>query len=317
MTKVAIVGVGGMGATHYNLYRDMKDVELTALVDVEPDRVTERAAACGARAYTDMADMLERETPDIVDICTPSYLHCEQSLAAMEKGCHVITEKPAGLHREDVTRMFRCAEEHHVFFMVAQVLRFFPEYHWLKNAIASRELGQLLHMNMYRTGCGPVSCWNGWMFDKEKSGLVPYDLHIHDIDFAVYALGKPDDVRTYELLGSAGHYVETALTYGGARVNAKAAWYNGNAPFQMGFDALFEGGYAELANDKLTLYPNGAGPVDLSSTPVTGGSEINVANTSGYHNELRYFIECVRAGTAPEVTKEDELTAVIDILNLY
>ena len=101
-----------MGSTHYNLYRMMEDVTLVALVDVERERVEGKAADCGARWYTSFSEMLEKESPDYVDIATPSYTHAELALQALSKGIPVLTEKPAALCPEDVERMYRCAEEH-------------------------------------------------------------------------------------------------------------------------------------------------------------------------------------------------------------
>lgn len=51
--------------------------------------------------YADIDELLEHETLDIVDVCTPSYLHKEHSIKAMKKGIHVLTEKPAALNSEE------------------------------------------------------------------------------------------------------------------------------------------------------------------------------------------------------------------------
>lgn len=316
MIKVAIVGVGGMGSTHFNLYRGMNDVEIVALVDVEPEKTAEKAKACGARSYTNIEDMLKNEKPDIADICTPSYFHCANAVAAMEKGCHVITEKPAALNTRDVMRMFTCAEENNVFFMVAHVLRFWPEYVWLKNTVDSGKYGKLLHLAMWRTGDRPRNSWQNWMLVQEKSGLVPFDLHIHDIDFMVYLLGEPNKTDKYQINNGAGQYVETTCQYkNGTRVHAKAAWYNGCVPFTMGYEAQFEMGYADFRKDLLVFYPNDVEPETPTVTSIFTGSEINVANTSGYLNELKFFIQCVTSGKKPDIMTQSEILITLALLS--
>ena len=71
--------------------------------------------------------MLANEELDIIDICLPTYLHVEYSIKSMEKGMHVICEKPISLNREDVKRVCDTAKKNNVKFMVAQVLRFWSE----------------------------------------------------------------------------------------------------------------------------------------------------------------------------------------------
>jgi predicted dehydrogenase len=313
--KISIIGMGGMGSTHYNMLRKMDDLEIVALVDIEEARVLKKAAQCGARAYTDINDMLSSETPDILIVCTPSYLHCQHAVAAMEKGIHVLTEKPAALCAKEIKAMLKCSKDNNVMFMVAFVLRFWQEYIWLKNAHSNNTYGKLLDLNMWRIGQGPLSSWQNWMLDKEKSGLVSFDLHIHDIDFMVYMLGVPVKSEKYEIIENSTHYIDTTCYYEcDVRVRSKAAWYTGSVPFQMGYEALFEKGFAIFNNDALTYYPNDGEPIMPENAAGSADSEINVSNTSGYYNELRYFIDCVRSGNKPSIISEDELLATLSLL---
>ena len=89
--------------------------------------------------YTNFDEMLENENLDILDICLPTFLHADYSIKAMEKGIHVICEKPISLHAEDVERIYSTAHQNNVKFMVAQVLRFWPEYELLKELSDSQK----------------------------------------------------------------------------------------------------------------------------------------------------------------------------------
>jgi hypothetical protein len=85
----------------------------------------------------------------------------------------------------------------------------------------------------------------------------------------------------------------------------------------MGYEAIFEGGYAVFRGDVLTFYPSKADafvPEILSETAESG---INVSNVSGYYNELRYFIDCVKNDAAPSVVKNGELLEVLSLLSKY
>ena len=99
MLKVALVGVGGISGTHIPAWDSMEDVELVALCDIRPEQMTSYQ---DKRCYTDFKEMLEKETIDILDICLPTYMHTEYSIMAMEKGIHVICEKPVSLQKEDI-----------------------------------------------------------------------------------------------------------------------------------------------------------------------------------------------------------------------
>ena len=315
--KVALAGLGGMGSTHYNLYRMMEDVTLVALVDVERERVEGKAADCGARWYTSFSEMLEKESPDYVHIATPSYTHAELALQALSKGIPVLTEKPAALCPEDVERMYRCAEEHGAIFMAAHVIRFWPEYQWLKQAVQSGRYGSLRRLNLWRTGEKPRSSWQNWMLDPAKSGMVPYDLHIHDVDYMVSLLGLPEKVQASEIRdGETTNTIRSVYQYPqGLEVTAEAAWYSCRLPFAMGYEALFDQGLAIYREGRLTWYPNDKEPeaVAAESMEQDGLSEINVGNTQGYYNEIRYFIRCVETGAQPVMVKEQEL---LDTLRL-
>ena len=189
MLKVALVGVGGISGAHIPAWESMDDAELVAICDIRPERMENYP---DKRHYTDFDEMLEKEDVDILDICLPTFLHADFAVKAMEKGINVICEKPISLKREDVQRVYSTAKKNNVCFMIAQVLRFWPEYEVVKSIYDSGKYGKLLSASMRRLGGIPKWSWDDWMRDEKRSGLVPFDLHIHDLDFIVYAFGKPE-----------------------------------------------------------------------------------------------------------------------------
>ncbi|MBO5857039.1 MAG: Gfo/Idh/MocA family oxidoreductase [Clostridia bacterium] len=191
MLKVAVVGVGGISGAHIPAWEDIKEVELVALCDIRQERLDQYPKK---RHYHDFKEMLEKEEIDILDICLPTYLHADYAIMAMEKGINVICEKPISLKEEDVERVYSTSKKNNVKFMIAQVLRFWPEYELLKEIFDTQKYGKLLSGTMTRLGCYPKWSWDGWMMDEKRSGLTPFDLHIHDLDFMVYAFGAPKKV---------------------------------------------------------------------------------------------------------------------------
>lgn len=147
MLKVALVGVGGISGAHIPAWESMDDAELVAICDIRPERMENYP---DKRHYTDFDEMLEKEDVDILDICLPTFLHADFAVKAMEKGINVICEKPISLKREDVQRVYSTAKNNNVCFMIAQVLRFWPEYEVVKSIYDSGKYGKLLSASMHR-----------------------------------------------------------------------------------------------------------------------------------------------------------------------
>ena len=77
--KIALIGVGGMGSVHFDIYKNMRDIEFVAC-DVRLDMLKDKVGELPIRCYADMDELLKAENPDLVDICTPTYLHAEQTV---------------------------------------------------------------------------------------------------------------------------------------------------------------------------------------------------------------------------------------------
>ena len=192
--RVAIVGVGGMGTNHFNIHKNMEGTTLVAACDIQIDQLKAKCEGTDIRAYADFYEMLEAEKPDVVDVCTPTYLHAEHSIAAMRAGAHVICEKPMALCREDAERIMAAAKETGKVFMAAHVLRFMGPYAYLHNVIKSNKYGKPLKIRMSRMSGTPMWSYENWMLDKSKSGHAVLDLMIHDIDLVQYTFGQPRDI---------------------------------------------------------------------------------------------------------------------------
>ena len=312
MLKVGLVGVGGISGAHIPAWEAMEDTELVAICDVRPERMDPYP---NKRHYVDFDDMLQNEELDILDICLPTYLHADFAIKAMERGIHVICEKPISLKAEDVERVYATARKMNVKFMVAQVLRFWPEYELIKELHDSQKYGRLLSGHMSRLGQCPKWSWDNWMKDETRSGLVPYDLHVHDLDFMVYAFGNPENVQSHRSKRLEQDYISATYEYPDFFVTAEASWYAAPLPFGAGFRFQFEEALITYTDGKCMIYQNDGTIVDLSTKAEEDAGVINLPKSNAYANEIRYFTDCVIADTFPEKVKPEELKSVINILN--
>lgn len=307
--RVAEIGMGGISGAHVPAWNRMEDVELVAICDIRPERLDLYDGHTAARKYTDFDEMLEHEKFDILDITLPTYLHADYAVKALERGIHVITEKPISLRREDVARVYGAAERNGRFFMVAHVLRFWPEYLYLKDCMDSGRFGRLVSGTMTRIGAIPQSSWDNWMHDPERSGMVPFDLHIHDLDFLIYTMGKPVVEHAFHGMD----YIHTVYRFGEVRIACESAWFHAPVPFQATFRMQFEKAVLEFNGSALKIFKEDwtSGTMDMASGVEEGNY---IPQSDGYFNELRYFADCVKAGKKPEIIDPAELEAVIDII---
>ena len=315
MLKVGIVGVGGISVAHLNAWKTIEGAEVVALCDIRRERLDEHT---DKRCYLNFEEMLENETLDILDVCVPTFLHIEYSIKAMNKGINVICEKPISLKREDVKLAYETAEKNGVKFMVAQVVRFAEEFNYVKEVFESKKYGKLLSGTMKRLGIYPYWTWENWMMKEKLSGLVPYDLHIHDLDFLVYAFGKPNVVTTKRARTPDADYLNVIYDYDGFFIAAEASWYAAPYPFQFGFKFQFKKALITLEDGKLNVYENEGKILDLTpgNENANETGEIGLPVSDAYANEIRYFTECVKENKATEKIKPSELETVIDILNI-
>ena len=312
MLKVGLIGVGGISGAHIPAWDAMEDVELVALCDIRPELMEPYP---DKRHYDNFEDMLANEDLDILDICLPTYLHADYSIKAMEQGIHVICEKPISLKEEDVARVYATAKKMNVKFMIAHVLRFWPEFELIKEIYNSKKYGNLLSGYMNRLGPCPGWSWDNWMKDPDRSGLVPFDLHVHDVDFMVYAFGKPQNVQCHRSKLLDSDYISAVYEYPGFFITAESSWYGAPFPFGAGYRFQFEKAVISFSNGQCIIYESDGNILDLTAKSDGDTGSINLPKSNAYANEIRYFTDCVLTDQWPDKVQPDELTTVIGLLN--
>ena len=312
-----MVGLGGISIVHRKGWKTASDAQLVAVCDIVPEKAQTAALETGAKMYTDFEQMLANEEFSILDICTPTYCHVEQAVKAMKAGKHVLVEKPVSLNIGEVALLYQTARENHVLFMVAHVIRFWDEYVYLKAAIENNLFGKVLSGDFYRMSEVPRWSYQDWMRNESLSGLVPFDLHIHDLDFIVWTFGNPEDVKYYRGRDGYHDHVEGLYQYNGFYIRGEAAWFDCAYPFRSGYTIQFEQGILELRDGVLTMYHKDGAvtPIDMHPKP-EGDSGINIPVNDAYSTEIHYFIDCVKNGRAPLV-KQEELEAVLKLVHQF
>lgn len=313
MVKTGIIGLGFMGLTHLRAYQNHPGVRLVAVADQVEERlagdlsgVQGNSMAPGERhdfsklnTYREAVDLIRDPEVELVSICLPTSLHRELTVLALKEGKHVLCEKPMALSAEDLEQMMEADAKSSGKLMIAQCIRFWPEYRRAREIVHSGVLGSVLGARLERRSALPT--WGGWLMREELSGGMILDLSIHDIDFTQHLLGVPDYVRaTGSCDIEGGHDVYQAeMNYGEASVYIEGGWiFPGEYPFSMAFEILCEKGV-------LSFHTGLERPLTIFHAD--GKKEVpEVAEGDGYSGEIDYFVRCIQEDRDPELSPPSE-----------
>ncbi len=307
MLKIGLIGCGFMGGMHAACYKVIDGAKVVALADVREEKAAALADE-NVEVYKDGMSLIENADVDMVDICLPTYLHTEHAICAMKKGKDVFLEKPACLTKEEGKRLIETAKETGAKIQVGQVVRFMEDYIWLKKVSDSGVYGKILSAVFKRLSPRPDWAWEGWLHDALRSGTVVQDMHIHDVDFIRYLMGREPDSFTSRAIRNANGTIEQVFTnfaYGDVCIDVEACWdYPEDFPFEATFRVKFEKATVVLTNGILKVYHNGGGSEEIVNEPsYTQENDIggNISSLGGYYNELKYFVDKLNAGEIPDV----------------
>jgi predicted dehydrogenase len=193
--RVALMGVGAIAqVVHLPVLNELDDVELTAVCDVDHVRANALAARFGIpHIFRDDRDVFKSDLIDAIIICTPSYLHEEQAIAALEAGKHVLVEKPLALSPEAVERVIAVAERTGRTLMVAMNNRYRPDTVALRPFAQNGELGDVFltrgaWLNRKMRVVRPT-----WRHRRATAGGgAMMDLGVQTLDLCMWMLGYPE-----------------------------------------------------------------------------------------------------------------------------
>lgn len=317
MIRLAIAGMGFIGQTHYAASRKVPDARVVAVCTSRPD-VARQHCDPDVRLYQNFRDMLAESKPDAVVVCVPTFLHEQYVIEALEQGCHVLCEKPFALNARLAGKMVEARDQAGVVLMVAQVLRFWPQYVAIKQMVDQRKLGSVNAVRAYRLTSYRAS--SDWFRDPAKSGGCLLDVQVHDVDYVYWLLGWPREVQTVGLQSERGSWdhVSTTLRYDNVIATIEASFLMPDSwPFSCyvrvgGARAAAEYNFRvsgnierrDQATDELTLYPAGASP-----------SQVAVGPEDMYVAQLGHFVDCVKENRCSEVAPLQQNLDVMRIMD--
>lgn len=307
--RIAVVGAGAFGERHLAAYARQPGVELVAVADRDGGRARDVAARWGVpAAFDDAAALLEAVAPDGISVVTPGAHHVEPAVAALERGCSVLLEKPAATRGADVAAIARAAERSDGIVVPAHILRFAKPYEALRERVRSGAIGTPLGLAARR--------------DRSRAHARAYaDVHpalmtmIHDVDLALWVTGARALRVSAHQRGRDGSDGPPLLVWATVEADDGTVWslrvswlLPAAAPPGDRFEVHGDGGAAtlELAPAVTVLAAGGGGEhggeriehVDHELTPETLAGAIDA--------EVAHFCACARERReSPVVTLAD------------
>jgi predicted dehydrogenase len=305
MLKIGLIGTGLMGSMHAAAWVAAGATLVTCAAETEAE-AAKLAEQYGARACGDYAALLAEV--DVVDICTPTHLHAEMIQAAAAAGRHVVCEKPLARTVEQARAAVEACRRAGVRLLVAQVVRYFPEYALARAQVAAGRIGRPAVLRLARCGFRPRRLTANWFVDEAKSGGLILDLMIHDFDYARWVAGEVATI--FCKLTPAGDYALALLRHrSGALTHVAGAWAYPPPHFRTRLEIAGDAGLIEFDSHEaspietlLAEPPAGAAP--------TVGVPASPLRESPYVLEIKEFYQALAHGAPVRVTAEDGLAAV-------
>ena len=194
--RVCIVGCGVISANHISALLE-EDVEIVALCDIKPERAVARAEKYGItpKIYTSFIEMLDKEVPDSVHICTPHHLHAPMAIECLKRNINVFLEKPIGISTEEIDMLIETEKTSLAKICVCFQNRFNASVQVAKSII-DEDGGALVAYGSLFWQRGEKyyteSDWRG--FYATEGGGVMINQAIHTIDLLCFFLGIPKKV---------------------------------------------------------------------------------------------------------------------------
>ncbi|MBE8723525.1 Gfo/Idh/MocA family protein [Flavobacterium hungaricum] len=192
--KWGIVGLGNIAGQFASDLLLLNDAVLTACASRDKNKAAAFAIEYNAaKSYDSYEALFNDEEIDIVYIATPHNSHTDLAIRALEKGKHVLCEKPMALSYNDAVRMTAASRKHNKFFMEAFWTRFIPAIQDILQKVNTKEIGELNYIKADFAFYGSETD-NQRLFDKEMGGGALFDIGVYPLFLSYLLLGKPKEI---------------------------------------------------------------------------------------------------------------------------
>jgi len=300
---VGMVGAGSIARVHLSSWLSLG---VRVLVYAPHDPAPLLSEVGGGEAVGSLDELLSRV--DAVDVVTPTTSHAEVVRAAAAAGRHVLCEKPFALTSAEAEGMIAACADAGVQLYPAHVVRYFPEYVTMHDAVTAGKIGEIAVQRFTRAGSRPV---REWYLDDALSGGIVIDQSIHDLDFARWNAGEVATVFARDTGSDPAVPVRSCqviLTHtSGAISYVNGTWARPGTKFRTTFQIAGTGGLLQHDSAEHRPLVVDGGRADEAGTGLL--PDISLGE-SPYLTEIREFHAAFTRNEPTRVTADDGLAAV-------
>ncbi|MFX1820680.1 Gfo/Idh/MocA family oxidoreductase [Pseudarthrobacter sp. CC4] len=318
--RVGVVGIGWAGQQHLKAYHALDGVSIVSLAGMEQElRDSLQAEYAIPNAFADWKDMLDHGGLDAVSVAVPTFLHAPITIAALERGIHVLSEKPIARNAVEGQAMVDAARRAGRVLDVAFNHRRRGDIQALKGVIDAGGLGRPYYAKASWLRRSGIPTLGSWFTNPELAGGGPLaDIGVHALDYALHLLGEPKVVAvsaaTHSELGPQGRG-------GGSAYSALASSHAFDVEdFASAFLRL-EGGGTLVIEASWATYRETDDLLDFTIYGTDGGAELKVQGApfppvgqlrvfTDKDGESADYVPPVLPGRAHDAVVEDFVTAV-------
>ena len=323
--KVGVIGGGAIAQQgHLPFYNAHKAVGSIVVADPSAERQGEITAQFKKvqRVYADYRDLLKQESLDCLSVCAPNFLHARLTVAAAERGVHVLCEKPMALSLAEARRMIAACRHNHVHLMINLTHRFFLGTRKLKALLDQGKIGAPHTLRIRYVHNGPYAGWakSDWFYKaREAGGGALMDMGVHAVDIGHFLFGPIRAVSASLANLTKQIPVEDSAMIlaefdGGRRAFIEAGW-TGGAGFS-GIEVCGAKGSITMDFRKGLFLTTGQSLPDGSMAIKEKQIACDLM-AGGWGAGIQSFLQHVQAGTAPECDGEAGLAAIQVVLAAY
>jgi len=196
--RIAVIGCGRISLSHFESIEKHKDkIELVSVCDTNKDLLSIHVKKYRVKGYLNLIEMVEKESLDLVAICTPHGIHAHQTEICAKYGINVMTEKPMATSWHDALNMVKKCSEFGVKLFVVKQNRKNPTLQLLKRAIEENRFGKIhmVHINVFWTRPQSYYDQDEWRGTWEFDGGAFMNQASHYVDLLTWLIGPVDKVQ--------------------------------------------------------------------------------------------------------------------------
>ena len=195
--RYGIVGAGGIAQAYAQAFAQCSEADLVGVADTRLDAAQKLAETNNSAAFSSHEEMISATEPEAVVVCTPPVTHADICTDLMQRGIHVLCEKPLAMNSDQARQMIDAAALADVKFTMASKFRYADDVIAARKIVESGILGDMmLFENVFS---GRVDMSNRWNSNPEVSGGgVLIDNGTHSVDIMRYFLGPVVELQVVE-----------------------------------------------------------------------------------------------------------------------